>query len=179
MKPQLPTTISEGELALRPLSLIDAPDLTRAAKDHLTQRFTDMPTDYTEDMARGFISAPTEELRYALDVQERFCGAIDARLTDDPKILSIGYHTAPWARGRGLMKQAVRLVCAAAFDAGYTTVWADVLPDNAASQAVVKASGFQHTGDGANGCLRFSLTRQGLTGQGLTGQDRNQGIQAR
>src|SRR5262249_46137036 len=76
-----------------------------------------------------------------------FCGSIGLRWqlgTSElpPHVLGhIGYAVVPWKRGRGYAKRALALTLIDARDKGLTFVQVTAQPDNAASQAVIRANG--------------------------------------
>ncbi|UDL77644.1 GNAT family N-acetyltransferase [Corynebacterium uberis] len=135
--------LRDADLTLRPLSPQDAAALTKACLDPTTARFTEVPANYTQEMAEQFIAADPGFPRWALDVEGTFCGVIEARYTtgSTPGV-DLGYHTAPWARRRGLMRRAVTLVTAWAHDNGYPVVTLRTRADNAGSRAVARSCGF-------------------------------------
>src|SRR5262249_4016867 len=76
-----------------------------------------------------------------------FCGSIGLRWQSGtselpPHVLGhIGYAVVPWKRGRGCAKRALALMLIEARGVGLTFVYVTANPDNAASQAVIRANG--------------------------------------
>jgi len=76
-----------------------------------------------------------------------FCGSIGFRWQPGtselpPHVLGhIGYAVVPWKRGRGYAKRALALMVVEARGVGLTFVYVTANPDNAASQAVIRANG--------------------------------------
>jgi predicted acetyltransferase len=76
-----------------------------------------------------------------------FCGSIGFRWQPGtsalpPHVLGhIGYAVVPWKRGRGCAKRALALMLIEACGKGLTFVHVTTHPDNAASQAVIRANG--------------------------------------
>jgi predicted acetyltransferase len=75
-----------------------------------------------------------------------FCGSIGFRWQPGtselpPHVLGhIGYTVVPWKRGLGYAKRALALMLIEARDEGLTFVHVTAHPDNAASQAVIRAN---------------------------------------
>ncbi len=115
---QLPR-LSDGLVTLRRPVLDDVPAITEACQDPETQRWTTIPVPYGEADARWFVQdyptrgAPHQGRLAVFAItsgDDRFCGAIDLRVGDDG-MGTVGYSVAPWARGRGVGRAALRLVC--------------------------------------------------------------------
>lgn len=142
--------LTDGMLMLRPLRASDAEDVYQACLDERMQHFTQVPAQYTLDMAKEFSSEQTQVLRLALEHESfgsRYCGTIEARL-EDPCIpeLSLGYSTAPWARGYGLQTAAVRLITQYCFSLGVHRIVIQAAVDNTASRHVAESAGYQFEG---------------------------------
>ncbi|AKK09534.1 GNAT family N-acetyltransferase [Corynebacterium testudinoris] len=140
-----------GGIVLRPLISADAADLYACAQDQRMIDFTTIPQPYTLDMAESFIagSADTDDVRLVMtaDDDDRFLGSIELRVTNkDAGIYDIGYHTAPWARGRGLQSVALRLVLEYALAGGAKRVEVKARADNAASRHVAEKAGARFEG---------------------------------
>jgi RimJ/RimL family protein N-acetyltransferase len=76
----------------------------------------------------------------------------------DPTMREVGYWMAPWARGRGIMTDAVRLACGWGFDElglGRIEWWANV--GNQASRRVAEKAGFT-----MEGTVRARLLHRGV-----------------
>ncbi|MGK5738488.1 GNAT family N-acetyltransferase [Micromonospora sp. URMC 103] len=122
-----PVEIIEDGLLLRPWRADDAEAVYRACQDPDIQRWTTVPRPYLPEHARGFVTefaagawaggtgAPFAVCDAATGELLGSCGlvALDTRLGSG----EVGYWTAPWARGRGVMVRAVRAVARWAFDA--------------------------------------------------------------
>lgn len=138
---------------LRPLQDKDADALFRCGQDVATQRYTAIPEDYTLEMARDFIGK--QQLAWAIcDDNDDFCGCIDFRpdrTTGEPDDApfsqgSIGYHCAPWARGKGLTAAALQRVIEWAHSEGIVRVWLQAEVANAASRRVAEKAGMEFEG---------------------------------
>ena len=100
--------------------------------------WTTVPSPFTSEMLNEFLdSVPEGVLRWAMVVEDRYAGNIELRLEPDDAA-HFGYNTAPWARGRGVMSRAVKLVTDYAFGLGAKTLRISVLPGNIASRHVAE-----------------------------------------
>jgi predicted acetyltransferase len=99
-----------------------------------------------------------------------FCGSIGFRWQPGtselpPHVLGhIGYAVVPWKRGRGYAKRALALILMEARSKGLASVYVTAHPDNAASQAVIRANGGrlverfrEPAAYGGNESLRFRI----------------------
>lgn len=121
-------------------------DLLISVTDELTVRFTHVPDPYTKDHLREFLAAPpTGVTRYAIVLDARYAGNIELRSTSG-HVAELGYTTAPWARGRGVMTHAVRAVTQSAHAAGIHRVELRAAVDNHASRRVAQRAGFTFEG---------------------------------
>lgn len=113
--------ITAGRLHLRPFRPSDAPAVFAACQDLEIQRWTTVPSPYREDDARHFTaeSCPQEwasgrsAIFAILDATSgTLLGSIGlGNLDRSFGLADIGYWAAPEARGRGVMTQAVGIVC--------------------------------------------------------------------
>lgn len=98
-------------------------------------------------MARDFVTAQTDNMRLALQYEEfghRYCGNIEARLVDRSiRSHSVGYNTAPWARGLGLQNRALELMSEYCFRNGVHRLEIRAAISNGASRYVAEAAGYQ------------------------------------
>jgi RimJ/RimL family protein N-acetyltransferase len=142
--------LHDADLRLRPPVDDDVPTITRICRDPDIQRWTRVPSPYTQAHARAFVRLSADELvageglhLLAVDDDDQVLGA--AGLSVDRAELSgdLGYWVAPEARGRGVATRSSRLLCRLAFDQlglGYVGLLAAA--DNAVSNAVARRLGF-------------------------------------
>ncbi|SEG87552.1 Protein N-acetyltransferase, RimJ/RimL family [Nonomuraea solani] len=150
------TELRTERLLLRPQAPQDAPHLTASALDPLSQAYTGVPRDYTEEHARAYI-AQSERLRMrgagAVWTAEelgsgRYAANVDLRDLDwANKTAEVGYMTAPWARGHGYAGEAVTALARWLFERhGFTRLQLRAFVANAASQRVAEKAGFVREG---------------------------------
>ena len=157
-----PVTLTDGRLLLRLPEAGDIPAITEACQDELTARFVPVPVPYTEEHARTFVEQRPE--RWQADDGEMTWAITDAaggRLLGmvglharDASMREIGFWAAPWARGRGVMTDAARLVLRFGFDVLHLerVEWC-ALVGNEGSRRVAEKLGFQHEGTARKGLL--------------------------
>jgi RimJ/RimL family protein N-acetyltransferase len=145
---------AEG-FVLRPLCEADTADVARACADEVTQRWLPLPSPYTEEVARGFITefAPAQQsggagIVRAVESAGRFVGCISLKETDwAERVTEIGYWVAPWARGLGVAGRATRLLAEWALsDQGLERVELLAATGNVASQRSAERAGFVREG---------------------------------
>lgn len=160
-------------LRLRAFTLGDVPDLAVTAADPLTQSWTTVPRDYTEEHARDYVLTFTERQRadgagiaWAAEdrVTGRYAGSVDLKATDWlHRTTEVGYMTAPWARGSGFAGEAVLAVARWLFTRqGFHRVQLRAAAGNLASQRVAEKAGFVREGVARNGGHGTDLVVYGL-----------------
>lgn len=149
--PALPPTLSDGIVALRPLTSGDAHDITAGCQDPETARWTTVPVPYDRAHAEEWVEqhAPTEEWwsnpTWAVTIvpSDRWSGSLDLR-PDGEAGAEVGYLIAPWARGHGHAARALRLACSWAFTAlGLQVVTWHAYAGNDASLRTARRTGFR------------------------------------
>ncbi len=80
------------------------------------------------------------------DSDQRIVGGCGFKSAPVNGRVDLGYAVAPAAQGQGAATAALALLCRLAFEAGATSVLAEIVPDNLASMAVVQKCGFIQTG---------------------------------
>ena len=153
--PEQPLT--DGVVVLRGWRDSDASQLVEACKDPEIPRWTAVPDPYTAADAAAWVRGdplPTEPPgdRVSFAIAER---EDDARLLGSMSIMrlerghsgEIGYWLAPWARGRGAMVRAVRLLAGwSCEEFGLRRIELVIAVDNMASLAVAERAGFTREG---------------------------------
>jgi RimJ/RimL family protein N-acetyltransferase len=146
------TELSDERLLLRPPTLGDVDAITAACQDPEIPRWiAAIPSPYTVEDARWFVTslaepgwASGEDLVWAITDRETdaFFGTVGLhpRLAG---VAEVGFWLAPQARGRGIMTDAVELVCAFGFGVqGLQRIEWQAVVGNDASRAVAERTGF-------------------------------------
>jgi len=149
-------------LRLRPPTDHDVPAILAACQDPDVQRFTRVPSPYTEADARTFVAFSARTLEDGSGVHlvaahadtDHLLGAIGLAVDDRDLSGELGYWVAPEARGRGVATTGGQLLLELAFgplDLGYVFLLAAAT--NPASNAVARRLGFTHEGTFPEGML--------------------------
>jgi ribosomal-protein-serine acetyltransferase len=153
------TTLTAGDLTLRPLTEADADDITEACQDAETLHWLPLPQPYTRASAEWFIGTfgPSQResgagVVYAIEAAGRLVGAIDLKHVDwAAKVAEVGYWVAPWARGRGVASRASRTLARwAIHEHGFERVELLAAIGNVASQRAAEKAGFVREGIARN-----------------------------
>jgi RimJ/RimL family protein N-acetyltransferase len=150
-----PVPLTDGRLLLRLPQDEDVPEITRACQDEELARWIPVPVPYAEEHARQFVADrpakwQDEHGEMTLAVTNADDGQLLAMVglhARDDTMREIGYWTAPWARGQGVMTNAARLMCRFGFEVlGLERIewWAAV--GNNASRRVAEKLGFTMEG---------------------------------
>jgi RimJ/RimL family protein N-acetyltransferase len=149
-----PFVLESKRLRLEVPRTADTHAIFDACQDPQLQEFTTVPVPYTFTDAQFFVSQIVErgwttgrELTWGLREpgSSLLVGMISVRLMHR----DIGFWSAPAARGRGLMTEAVSLVADWAFDeGGLSDIRWEGYVGNTASAAVARRAGFRYTGTG-------------------------------
>ncbi len=151
-----------AHLDLRVPTLDDVPRIVQVCQDPEIQRFTRVPSPYTEEDGRAFVAfaaAGAEEATglhlVVVDTDtDRVIGAVGVGIDRRDASGEIGYWVAPEARRRGVAVAACRTLLTHAFEVlglGYVALWAAAA--NPASNAVATRLGFTHEGTARRGML--------------------------
>ena len=148
--------ITEDGIRLRLRTDADTPALIEACQDPEVPRWTRVPDGYDETHAAEWATtaARLQESGEALPLAiadadtDEFLGSIGVQEIDrEHGRCDIGYFLAPWARGRGVMTSAVRLMSRWAFEnLPVERVQIKVQPQNAPSRAVAQRAGYVFEG---------------------------------
>ncbi|MET0998985.1 MAG: GNAT family N-acetyltransferase [Marmoricola sp.] len=114
-------TLTDGVVVLRAPSDDDIEGSYEQCQDPASQQWTSIPVPYTRDDARRYLRhiipggwETDREWGFVVDAPDedgvrRFAGTISLR-NEGPGRAEIAYGSHPWARGRGLMERALRLL---------------------------------------------------------------------
>lgn len=148
--------IDDGVVRLRLRSDADMPAVIAACQDPEITRWISIPTGYDRTLAELFAAEADQEMTEGTGLHLLVVDAEDDSLVGSAGIVEhvptqqrcqIGYWLTPGARGRGLMRKSVRLLCEWIFDElRIVRIEAHVEPENAASRAVVEGCGFHNEG---------------------------------
>jgi RimJ/RimL family protein N-acetyltransferase len=171
--PEFPdVSISTERLVLRPLDDADVVALTEMMNDELVTAWTPMPTPYTEEHARAWITREAPDLRttgkgLVLAVTEfltqRLVGVVYLLHTDwRVRSGELTYAIAPWARGEGYAAEAALALTQWLFrDRKFERLELRTGADNTAAQQVA-----QKIGSISEGVLRGALIARTRTEDG-------------
>jgi len=126
--PQAPPVLTDGVVTLRGHRRSDAPAVVRQGQDPEMVRWTRVPVPYAPRDAEDYLTSTSAGWArgtgwaYAIEVSGEYAGAIDLR-PQGRGAAEVGYALGPWARGRGVMSRALRLVV----DWGFDTLGLDVV----------------------------------------------------
>ena len=150
-----PTLTGQG-VRLRALALRDVDELVAGYADPVMQRFMPpLPVPFTPAQAREYVTDVAPGLfadggglwGIADPASDRLLGGIGLdKVVPHRGQCEIGYWIGPWARGRGLASAAVRTLTEHAFRTGMARIELLTHWENAASQRVALATGFQREG---------------------------------
>ena len=119
--PQDVPTLSDGVVTLRAHGEGDVPALLEQGLDPAMVRWTTVPVPASEDSSRTFAARIVprgwetgEAWAFAVEATgedglPRFCGTVELRDRQEGRA-EIAYGAHPWARGRGVMERACRLL---------------------------------------------------------------------
>ncbi len=141
--------ITAGRLHLRPWQAGDAAALERVIADPAVARWTGLPSrraaDWVTSTWPGRWADGTGAAFAVLDATSgELLGGVDLHGVDAAAgTAEVGWFSAPQARGRGVLTQAVEVLCRWAYDAcGLHRLTAQVEVGNWASRALAEKAGF-------------------------------------
>lgn len=146
--------LCDGRLRLRRMDERDVAAVTAICQDEEIQRWTRVPSPYTEEDGRGYLElsrSALEEGRGAhllvVDGADRILGSVGLSIDAYDRDGEVGYWVAPDARGRGVAAAASRLMIRWGFDElGLDRCTLKAATTNLASNAVAERLGFTHEG---------------------------------
>ncbi len=164
--------ISDGQdpdpIVLRPLTPADVDSVLEMCRDPDMQRWTTVPAPYARTDAETFVAgvpagwADGDSLTLAIDAVDddgnaRYAGNLSLR-PDGAGEADLGFGLAPWARGRGVMSRAVRMMLTWGFRAlDLQVVHWKAHEGNWGSRRVAWACGFR-----VEGLVRGLLSARGV-----------------
>ncbi len=152
----------DDDLRLRPPRESDVPAIFRLCSDPDVQRFTRVPSPYTEDDARSFLSLHAARIEDGTGVHllaadtatDEVLGAIGGDIDHRDYSAEVGYWVGAEARGRGIATRGTRLLVRfflEELDVRYVMLHAAVA--NPASNAVARRLRFTHEGTSRDAML--------------------------
>ncbi len=143
--PVTPLLRDSGDILLRAHIPEDAEAIFEQCQDPDMARFTSIPVPYSRGDVDWFLAhvaagwSDGTMAAFAIEVNGVFAGSIDLRLQEGAWA-EVGFGLAPWARGRGVVTRALRLVLEWGFtDLGLTGVhWRAVVGNDASLRAAQK-----------------------------------------
>jgi RimJ/RimL family protein N-acetyltransferase len=151
-----PVEITAGRLHLRPFGPADEGAVYAACQDPEIQRWTRVPSPYTREHAREFLteSVPAgwrDDTAYTFAVCDSVTAdvlaAVGLHRNRTDNVAEIGYWVAAWARGHGVATDAVATVCRWGFGAvGLARIDWHAAVGNVGSRRVAERVGFSVEG---------------------------------
>lgn len=142
-----------ARLLLRASSPADRDGQVLACSDEKTQRWLPVPRPYTAADADAFgvhsarVRAEGLGVAWVIEFRGRYAGNIDLKRADwVARGVEVGYLTGPWARGRGVMTEALSAVTDWVLGQGFIRVEVRAAVGNTASQRVAEKAGFRREG---------------------------------
>lgn len=136
--------LSKSDLETLAASRIPAFLAARAEPDSMPPAF--VATRALELAAAGHPSPWSTTFLIVSDEDARILGGCGFKTAPNQGQVEVGYGVAAVAQGRGVATAALQLLVLRAFEAGATSVLAEVAPTNHASTRVVLKAGFKEVG---------------------------------
>jgi RimJ/RimL family protein N-acetyltransferase len=149
--PPAPELTDGPDLVLRLPLPVDVDDIVAQCRDPEFQRWTTVPVPYQESDAQEFLIRVAEGwranmARFAIAHDGRFAGTLDLRF-DGIGGAEVGFGLAPWARGKGVMTRALRLMLVWGFElSSIEVVYWRAQVGNWPSRRVARRCGFRMEG---------------------------------
>lgn len=153
------------EFTLRAWKKEDAKSLAEAADNpNIAKNLRNVfPNPYTFEDAVWFIQdclsggADRRRIYYAIEVDGKAAGSISIAVKDDvyEKSAELGYWLAEDHWRKGIMSEAVLLICKEAFETfDIVRIFAEPFADNAGSRGVLEKAGFTYEGTMRSGIFK-------------------------
>lgn len=148
-----PFELASPRLRLATPTSADTEAIVAACQDPAVQRFTTVPVPYGVGDAQFFLAQLVDRgwqtgREYTWGLREPGSSELVGMISIRMQHRDLGFWSAPAARGRGLMTEAVRLVVDWAFDEGLPDVRWEGYVGNRGSAGVARRAGFTYTGEG-------------------------------
>jgi RimJ/RimL family protein N-acetyltransferase len=146
-----PSPLRDGEVALLPVDGDVTALIVAASHDPEITRWTQVPRDLTL-LDAGLITAgwtmpSATTARFQVSVGELAPAGMATVWIDAADEAEVGYWLLAAARGRGIARRALRLLCTWSFEVcGLERLQLTTLPGNVASERVAQACGFHREG---------------------------------
>jgi RimJ/RimL family protein N-acetyltransferase len=149
--------LTDGVVLLRPWRDSDVEQMVEACRDPEIPLWTAVPDPYTQADARAWVRGDPvagqpagDGVSFAVaepDDDARLLAAMSIQRIFRGRSGEIGYWTAPWARGRGVMTRAVQLLARWSFaEFGLRRIELVIAVENDASNRVAEKAGFTNEG---------------------------------
>jgi len=160
-------TIQSGPFTLRPLSEADIEAIFISCQDPLIPKFTTLPSNYTRDLAEGFVREKTpllfaerKAIHWVMTINkfineqapivngETFLGPFSIHGVEEHNhIAEFGYWLNKDVRGHGFTTVATKMITQYAFETvGFKRLAAIVDHENEASKKTLLNAGYLHEG---------------------------------
>jgi RimJ/RimL family protein N-acetyltransferase len=148
-----PFVLESPRLRLEVPRTADTLAIHHACQDPVLQQYTTVPVPYSFSDAQFFVSQVVERgwttgAEYTWGLREPGSAELVGIVSIRTRHRDLGFWSAPAARGRGLMTEAVRLVVDWAFGEGYPDVVWEGYVGNLGSAGVARRTGFTYVGTG-------------------------------
>ena len=146
-----PSSQRDGEVELLPVDRRVVALIVAGSLDAEVTRWTQVPEGLTlldaGLITAGWMTRSTTTARYQVCVPELSPAGMVTVWLDAEGEAEVGYWLLAPARGRGVARRAVRLLCAWAFDVcGLDRLRLTTMPGNVASERVAELCGFRRDG---------------------------------
>jgi len=146
-----PSPLRDGEVALLPVDRDVTALIVAASHDPDITRWTQVPRDLTLLDARlitsGWTMPSATTARFQVSVAEQAPAGMATVWINAADEAEVGYWLLAAARGRGIARRALRLLCTWSFEVcGLDRLQLTTLPGNVASERVAQACGFHREG---------------------------------